>query len=227
VQIAAARPERGCQPAHDAREQRDAEVEQRGRCADTDGRDPRQAGRRKRADHGDAPERERQPDDPAYRREERAFRQQLPHQAPSSGAERSAHRKFAAARRRSRQQQVADVRADHHKKKSDDAEQYQKCRADVADDLMVQREDGHADAGVRGRVRLGDSRGHAVEISLRLRERGSRLQPRDDGQRVAVVRGQLLWRERERHEQLVIRIRVSSCRSDRHRSQSIRSASAG
>jgi len=103
-----------------------------------DGRDPRQAGRCKGAYGRDTPECDGQPANPAEGSEQRAFRQQLAHQAPASGAERGAHCKFAPARRRSRQQQVADVRADHQKQKSDDAQQHQKGRSDVADDLIVQ-----------------------------------------------------------------------------------------
>ena len=86
MHIAAVRSERRCQPAHEAREQRDAEVEERGRGADADGRDPRQTGRRERAYGSDTPEREREPDEAADAGEQRAFRQQLPHHAPSSGA---------------------------------------------------------------------------------------------------------------------------------------------
>src|SRR5439155_18708155 len=46
-------------------------------------------------------------------------------------------------------------------------------------------------------------------------DRGTRLQPRDDAQRMAVVRCQLLRRERERYEQFAIRIReIETARHD-------------
>ena len=70
--------------------------------------------------------------------EQRAFRQQLANQPAAARAERRAHRELASTRRCARQQQIADVRAHHQKEETDDAEQHQQRRANVADRLLAQ-----------------------------------------------------------------------------------------
>ena len=69
----------------------------------------------------DAPERDQQAHRSAQNRDQRAFRQQLPKQAPASCSERRADADLVFSRHRPGQQQVTDVGARDQQDESDSA----------------------------------------------------------------------------------------------------------
>ena len=69
--------------------------------------------------------------------------------AAAAGAERGADRDFLAAAERAREQQVADVGTGDQQDEADRRQQHDQRPADVADDVLLQRNDRRAPAGVR------------------------------------------------------------------------------
>ena len=112
-------------------------------------RSPTSASRPRMAQRRDA-----QPRDAAGGREHQAFGQHLAHQAAALGAERGAQADLALARRAARQQQVGDVDAGDEQHQRDRADQREQRRAQLADQLFLQREDHHRAAGIELRLFL-------------------------------------------------------------------------
>ena len=71
--------------------------------------------------------------------EHQRFDEQLLQHAAAPGAERGADRDLLAAAERAREQQVADVGAGDQQHEADGGEQHHQRRADVADDVVLQR----------------------------------------------------------------------------------------
>jgi hypothetical protein len=135
-----------------------------------------------------APGREQQPEAGAEHGQHQALDQQLTHEQQPTGAERQAHRQFAATRHRLCQQQVGHVRAGNGQHQADNAQQH-------VERLAVARAQ-ERDTG--GRRRQHERLLNVFRLILRppvLRHRGfpqRRLQPLEPGLRLSerLARGQ-------------------------------------
>ena len=141
--------------------------------------------RRRRRGDGDqplhAPPREEQTGGAAGEREQRAFGQELPHDLAAAGAERGADRDLAPAIGGAREQQAHDVRARDAEHERDGERQDQEHLADVADQILVQRNDRDA-RPLPLAVLLFELRGDRRHAGLRLRHGDAGLQLRQDAQ---------------------------------------------
>ena len=122
----------------------------------------------------------------------RAFGQQLAQQFDPAGAERDSNRHLAAAGRRTRDQKTRDVRArnqeDQRHRRQDDAGQHDDVAAKLRMDAGA-RKDEHRRGSVFARkvprfacVTLCETIGDGLNLRLRLGERDTRPQARDDRQ---------------------------------------------
>ncbi len=85
-------------------------------------------------------------------------------------AERRADRDLLAASERAREEQVADVGARDQQHERDRGEQHHQRHADVADDQLLQRDDGGAPAGVLLRILALEPHRDRFHLGFRLRE---------------------------------------------------------
>ena len=89
-----------------------------------------------------SPDRKEQPERPAHRAEDHAFREQLSYQPQSAGAKRPTHGHLRLACGRARQQQIRHVRAGDQQHEPDGAEQHQDRASNVANDGFMKRHRG-------------------------------------------------------------------------------------
>ena len=148
---------------------------------DADVLEPRRRRRRDGDEPLHAPPREEQAGRAAGTGEQRAFRQELPHDLAASGAERGADRDLTAAIGRAREQQAHDVRARDAEHERDGERQDEEHLADVADEILVQRNDRDA-RPLPLAVLLFELRRDGRHARLRLRHGDARLQLAEDAQ---------------------------------------------
>ena len=124
------RLERRRDAKHDPGEERQREREQQHARVDREVERERQRAlrRRRRLERPDDDPRQRNAGDAADRRQQHAFGQQLPDEAPAARADGQPHRELAPPRRGPRQQQVRDVRAGDQQHGADDAAEQQRDR---------------------------------------------------------------------------------------------------
>ena len=104
----------------------------------------------------------------------------MPHDARLRGSQCAADGKFTATRRGARQEQVGDVRAGDQQHKSHGSEQYQERRADIAYQIVVQRNGVDPMVLVVLGILAGQAGGNGVEFRLRLLRRDTLLQATDN-----------------------------------------------
>ncbi len=129
----------------------------------------------------DAPQGQHDPERAARQRQQNALREQLPHDPPARRAERRAYRHLLVTRRRAREQKVRDVGARDEQHEADRAEEDEQRRARLRpDQSLAQGDEAHAPVRVRVGVGLGESRGDAAQLLLRLRARHTFTDAADD-----------------------------------------------
>ena len=117
----------------------------------------------------------------ADHRQQQAFGQRIPHQAPLGGAERHAHGGFAVARQRASQLRVGQIQAGDQHQPHDGGHQQPQGRSGIVHDGLLHRlhpgaqRAGAAVAAIR-RVRE-DLRLDRVELRRRLRQGDARIEP--------------------------------------------------
>ena len=113
----------------------------------------------------ESPRRQDDPDDACGEGEQRALREQLPDEPPTSRAERAPDRHLPASRSGAREQEIGRVGAGDQQHQGDGTRQYKKAPADVADRGIPEQRD--VEAGVEDRSPAGGrSRRAAAGIGL-------------------------------------------------------------
>ena len=141
VQIQPRRAQRRHEPEHDARDERDAEREREHASVDADLVESRNLRRAELAEHFDAAIASTSPSDTAERRQQHALGEQLANDALAARADGRANRHLLLPHRGAREQKVRDVAARDEQHEPDGAEQHVQREADVADDLVDERDD--------------------------------------------------------------------------------------
>ena len=162
-----------------------------------------------------AQRRDAQPGDAAGGSQHQAFGQHLAHQAAALGAERGAQADLALARRASRQQQVGDVDAGDEHDQRDRADQREQRRAQLADQLFLQREDHHRAPGIALWLFFFELGVDGPHVAVGLLERHAVAKPRDGvGAAAAARRPQLLERFAVRRQE--VRLLADDREAGRH-----------
>ena len=112
-------------------------------------------------------------------RDERALREQLPKDARPTGAERHANGQLALAGRRPGEEQVGEVRAGDEQHEPDGDEEDEKTWTHPADELPLERLDGHLDVRVGARVLALELQRDGIELRLGLDELDARPEATD------------------------------------------------
>jgi hypothetical protein len=110
------------------------------------------------------------------RAEQHTFGQQLLHDAPAAGAERSTQRDLLGPAVGAHQQQVGQVGAGDEQHQRDGAEQHQQRQPRVADQILLQRHDQRTPVLVLSGILLRQACGQRIQVGLGLRHRNTGLQ---------------------------------------------------
>jgi hypothetical protein len=202
LDVGARQPQRRGQAARDAAHERQRGGETERHRIDVRLLEARHVLRAPGDDGRDEPAREQQTHEGRRQRQDDAFGQQLPHDAPPAGAERRAQGDLAPARGAAGQQQVRDVAARDEQHHPDRGEQHEEPRLVVADEAVSERRRRVAQlAGILRKVVTEPYR-DGLELLLRLLRRRARLQSPVDAEVVLVVQDFLRRRKRDRGPQL-------------------------
>ena len=150
--------------------------------------------RDRRVEQADADDRQPEAEHAADDRQQQAFDQQLPHDAPTGRSQRDADRDFARAVGRSREEQVGDVCARDQQHEADRAHQRQEDQLDLAAVVaLVERHHRRGDVFVGRREIVREPRGDGAAAPpapvrpSRRAQAGRR--PRSCARRASVPRG--------------------------------------
>ena len=199
IDVGARRVQRRHQPEDHARDERDAHREQQRPHVDVNLVRTRNRRCRGAREHVSQPRCQQGARDAAGKREQQALDDQLPDNAPASGAQRQSNRDLALTRRSAGEQQVRDIRARDQEHAPDRGKQHQHWCPCVADDLVFERHQRHAGEVLRGVVggercsrQLGDG-----QLAC-----DARRETRVDGERVSLVRRRELRCQRLGHDEV-------------------------
>ena len=181
---------------------------------------PRQIRRANRHQKTHAGPRQHRPDSASEQSQHRTFDQQPAHDSSPPGAQRRANRQLLLPRFHSHQQQVRHIRAGDQQHQAQRAHHHPQHVADVADHLLLQRTQQRRNLPAVIPVRIAarpvrpglhPDRQHARQVRVGLRDRHSRLQPRNSVQSKA-RQNQLRAIERQRRDHIEIFIPDSESR---------------
>jgi hypothetical protein len=130
-------------------------------------------------------------------REEEALGEHLLNEPRSTRAERSPQRHLTFTGGRARHEQSADIGAGNDQHEGNRAEHQPECRPHVADQLVRQRHDVHAEVGIRFGILALESRGDRAHLGPRCRHADTGLETRD---RQQVMRAPHRHRRRRQDE---------------------------
>ena len=159
----------GGMPLEESRRQRDRDGRREERPAECHRRQRRSL-RQLRSEQPAAENGEDRPERGRHQRERQALRQELSYQPGSARSQGVSDRELAPPIEASGQHEVADVAASDEKHERSSGQQDQERRANRANRDFIERHDVHAASGIRVGKGLLETRGHAVELTLR-RER--------------------------------------------------------
>ena len=114
------------------------------------------------------PLRDKEPEQPAHRREEDALRKQLPDDAAPARPERAAQCDFLPTHRCARQHQVGDVRVRDQKQAGDRAEQNVEPSPNIAHEFVPEGLQPGTELRIRFRVFFLERRGDRLQLGIRL-----------------------------------------------------------
>ena len=205
VQVPARDLPRGRAAEHQARQHRHAErEEQHAHVQAHVGFGGQRAIGHQRHDHLQEDVGEGEADHAADRRQHDALGEELGEEATSGRAHRRTDRHFALPRRAAREQQVGDVGARDQQHEPDRAEHHPQRGHQVRrEEVVLERLDAGAPAGVRCGELLGDLFRDGHHVGIGLRQRHPALETPHDQQPVEIV-VDLLRLEGERQEQLLV-----------------------
>ena len=133
----------GREAGHDGGEHADGGGEEEHRPIERDVLQTRGRGGGDGDEAADAPRREEEAEQTADRRKQHALEEQQAYDLPAAGAERDTDRDLPRAVGRAREQQAADVRAGDQQHERHGRRQHQEHRPNVADEIVVQRDERH------------------------------------------------------------------------------------
>ncbi len=147
---------------------------------------------------------EQEPDDPAGDRQRQRFDDELLEHAAAAGAERRTNRQLLAPAERSGEQQVADVGARDQQHEDDRAQQHAQRRSHLADDQLLQRNDGRTPAGVLLRILTLQLQRDVRHLRFRPREVDTGFHAGDHRIVVVVAHRPIGVLEGDRHPQIAV-----------------------
>src|SRR5262249_3380516 len=135
--------------------------------------------------------------------EQHTFGQKLARETRAACAECQAQRNFLLPDGSAREQEISDIGTRNEKDEPVSAQQNEKCRSDVANNLFMERDGHRASSGVVNRVLLRESSGDCFHLGPGLFQRDARFQARDDFEEmISPLRCFLLWKC-DRHPELI------------------------
>ena len=144
---------------------------EKGECQDApveaDSFETRRAGRRESDERVASPDGENQTKRAADDRDDKAFDQKLPNDLAARSAHRRANRKLPSACGPARGQEIRQVRAGDEQNEGNRAEQQRQTGPVIAEQIIEERLDRGADAGIGRRINFLDARRRSPFISLR------------------------------------------------------------
>ena len=159
--------------------------------------------------HRQAPASQHETADAAEDRQQQRLRQDLPAERRQAGAKGQPRRHLLHARARSYEHEVGDIHRANQQNEEHAGPQEEQRAADFAHEVGLKRRRCRVESGIgqdfpEGGEALHVARIERVELLLRLRDRGPRLEPADHRPVVAVPRvvRSFFRRERQRHPQL-------------------------
>ena len=134
---------------------------------ESDLRGARDGGRRESDEDAHEPGRERDANDAAHDREDRAFREHLSNETPATRAERETDGHLSPAGRASCQARAGEIHARDEQHEGDGAEENAQIVAHVADEIALQVDDAGIECGIVLRKLTLEPRGDSGHLLLR------------------------------------------------------------